>query len=156
MSLMRRNQMRPLWNPFAELENLQDEMNRLFDFSLSKWPERDAGLLESAWRPAIDIYDGKDHLLVKADIPGLSKEEIEVSVHGNTLVLKGEKKKEEKVKDKDFVRSERFYGSFHRAITLPGGVDYDQVKATYANGVLELKLPKKEEAKPKQIQIDVK
>lgn len=156
MSIMRRNQSQGWWNPVSELEKLQQDMGRLFDFSFSRWPERDSGLLEGLWSPAIDIYDSKDHLMVKADIPGLSKDEIEVSVHGDTLTLKGEKKKEEEVKEKDFVRSERFYGAFHRAIKLPVAVDSDRVKASYKNGVLELTLPKKEDAKPKQIQIDVK
>jgi len=131
-------------------------MNRLFDFSLSRWPEKDTGLLEGAWSPAIDIYDNRDNILVKADIPGLSKNEIEVSVHNDTLVIRGEKKREEKIKEDEFVRTERFYGSFHRAVTLPSAVDADQVKAVYNNGVLELTLPKREEVKPKQIRVDVK
>lgn len=156
MSLIRRNPEKNWTNPFFELERLQNEMNRLFDFSLSRWPERDMGILEGAWSPAIDIYDSRDNIVVKADIPGLSKDEIEVSVHNDTLVIRGEKKREDKIKEDEFVRTERFYGGFHRAVTLPSTVDADKVKAVYNNGVLELTLPKREEVKPKQIQIDVK
>lgn len=144
------------WDPFRDLETIQKEMNRMFDSSLVRWPSRDAGLLEGAWSPAIDIYDSKDNVLVKADIPGMNKDEIEVSVHGDTLILKGQKKQEKETKEKDFVRTERFYGVFNRAIHLPGQVDADKVDATYKNGVLELVLPKKEESKPKQLKIDIK
>lgn len=158
MNLIRRNQngSPTLWDPFHMLETLQDDMNRLFDFSFSKWPEKSTGLLQGGWSPAIDIYDEKDELIVKADLPGLTKDDIEVTIEGNILTLKGEKKHEEKTKEKDYVREERFYGAFHRAIALPTSVDADKVKAAYKNGVLELTLPKKEEAKPKQINVEVK
>jgi len=147
---------RETWlNPFSELEKIQDEMNKLFSFSLSRWPERTSGLMEGTWGPAVDIYDSKDNIFVKADIPGMAKEDINVSIHGDTLVIKGEKKQEKEIKEKDFVRAERYYGSFHRAVSLPTEVDANKVSATYKNGVLELILPKKEEAKPKEIKIDV-
>jgi HSP20 family protein len=93
--------------------------------------------------------------MVKADIPGLDKEDIDISVHGDTLTIKGEKKEEKESKDKGLVKTERFYGSFNRSLTLPSEVDAAKVKASYNNGVLELTLPKKEESKPKQIKIDV-
>ena len=144
------------WDPFQMLETLQDEMNHPFDFPFSRWPERPSGFLGNSWHPAIDVYDEKDNLVVKADVPGLTKDDIEVTIEGNILTIKGEKKLEEKTKEKDFVREERFYGAFHRAIPLPTGVDADKIKASYKNGVLELTLPKKEEAKPKQISVEVK
>jgi HSP20 family protein len=143
------------WGPLFELDNIQKEMNKLFDFSLARWLTRDGDLLERAWRPAIDIYDSKDNIVVKADLPGMSKDEIEVSVHNDTLTIKGEKKQEKEVREKDYVRSERLYGSFNRTIILPAEVDTSKVTATYKNGVLELTLPKKEEVKAKQIKIDV-
>lgn len=142
--------------PFADLENLQREMNRLFDFSLSRPGYDDTSLLGGQWGPAIDIYDSKDNLVVKADLPGLSKDEIDVSIQENILTISGEKKRESKVKEEDYFREERFYGSFHRAITLPTEVDRTKVQANFKDGVLELTLPKKEEAKPQQIKIDVK
>ncbi|MCM8796534.1 MAG: Hsp20/alpha crystallin family protein [Candidatus Omnitrophica bacterium] len=144
------------WDPFRDLEAIQNEMNRLFDSSLLRWSDRDVGLLEGAWSPAVDIYDSKGNVMVKADIPGMKKDEIEVSVNKDILIIKGEKKQEKETKEKDFVRTERFYGSFNRAIRLPAEVDASKVNATYKNGVLELVLPKKEEAKPKQLKIDIK
>jgi len=144
------------WDPFRDLEVIQNEMNRLFDSSLMAWRDRGTGLLEGAWSPAVDIYDSKDNIMVKADIPGMKKEEIDVSVQDDTLVIKGEKKQEKEVKEKDFVRTERFYGTFNRSIRLPAEVDSTKVSATYKNGVLEIILPKKEEAKQKQLKIEIK
>jgi HSP20 family protein len=144
------------WDPFRDLETIQNEMNKMFDYSLIRWGDRDMGLLEGAWSPAIDIYDSKDNVMVKADIPGMKKEEINVSVHGDTLIINGEKKQEKETKEKGFVRTERFYGAFNRAIRLPAQIDASKVNATYKNGVLELVLPKKEESKPKQLKINIK
>jgi len=144
------------WDSFRDLEAIQNGMNKMFDSSLLRWLDRDSGLLEGAWSPAIDIYDSKDNVMVKADIPGMNKDEIGVSVHGDTLIIKGEKDQDKEIKEKDFVRTERFYGAFNRAIHLPSEVDADKVTASYKNGVLELMLPKKEESKPKQLKIDIK
>lgn len=144
------------WDQFMDLERIQNEMNRLFNLSLSRGGERDTWLLDRVWGPAVDIYDSKDNVLVKADIPGLSKEDIDVTVDGDTLVIKGEKKQEKEVKEKEYIRTERFYGNFHRAIRLPSEIQADKVEATYKNGVLELVLPKSEKAKPKQIKLDIK
>jgi len=144
------------WDPFRDLERIQNEINRLFDASLLDLRDRDVGLLEGVWTPAVDIYDSKDNIVVKADLPGMNKEEIDVSVHKNTLIIKGEKKREKEIKEKDFIRTERYYGSFNRVIPLSSEVQVDKVNATYKNGVLEITLPKKEEAKPKQLKIEVK
>jgi len=144
------------WDPFRDLEAIQNEMNRMFDSSLVRWGDRDTGLLEGAWSPAIDIYDSNDNVMVKADVPGMKKDEIDVSVQGDTLIIKGEKKHEKETKEKDYVRTERFYGAFNRALRLPASVDASKVNASYKNGVLELILPKKEESKPKQLKIDIK
>jgi HSP20 family protein len=144
-----------LWNPFGDLEDIQREMNQLFDFSFSH-RNRPFSLLESGWAPAVDVYDTKENFLVKADLPGMTKDDIEVSVDGNLLHIKGEKKEEHNAKDKNYVRTERFYGSFQRSVELPTEVDPKSVTAVYKNGVLELTIPKKEEAKPKQINIEVK
>jgi HSP20 family protein len=112
--------------------------------------------LEGSWTPAVDVYDSKDDILVKADLPGLKKEDIEVTVEDNRLILKGEKKNGyEEESGKDFLKSERFYGSFYRALGLPVAVNAERVKAVYKDGVLELTLPKREEVKPKQIDIRV-
>ncbi|HEO64040.1 MAG TPA: Hsp20/alpha crystallin family protein [Candidatus Omnitrophica bacterium] len=146
-----------MWiNPFQDLERIQREMNRLFDSSLMGWQGRGSGLFEDAWSPAVDVYDSKDNIMVKADIPGMNKEDLDVSVYGDTLVIKGEKKQEKESRDKDFVRTERFYGAFQRIISLPAEVDAEKVSAVYKDGVLELVLAKKEESKPKQFKVDVK
>lgn len=144
------------WDPFTDLEKIKMQMNQLFNTSFTREGDRNAGLLDGVWSPAVDIYDSKESILVKADIPGLNKEDIDVTVHGDTLVIKGEKKNEKEVKEKDYVRTERFYGNFQRAIRLPSEVETNKVDATYKNGVLELVLPKSEKAKPKQIKLDIK
>lgn len=141
---------------FADMENIQSEMNRMFNSSLSRWFDDDRGLLESVWSPAVDIHESKDDIVVTADLPGVTKDDVDVSVHGDTLMIKGEKKQEKEEKDKDFVRTERFYGNFSKSITLPCEVDVAKADANYKDGVLKLTLPKKEDAKPKQIQIKVK
>jgi HSP20 family protein len=144
------------WNPFHDMERIQNEMNRLFDTSLVNWEDRDTGLLERAWNPAIDVYDSKDSIIVKADIPGMKKDEIDVSVHNDTLIIRGEKKHQNQSKDKNHVRTERYYGSFNRAIRLPSDVETSRVEAFYKNGVLELLLPKREESRTRQLKIDIK
>jgi HSP20 family protein len=112
-------------------------------------------LLEG-WFPAVDVYEDKDSLLVKAELPGLKKEDIEISLHDGSLTLSGERKQEEKHEGAEVYRSERWVGRFHRSISLPCSVEADKIKATYNEGVLKVTLPKAEEAKPKQIAISVK
>jgi HSP20 family protein len=105
--------------------------------------------------PALDIYEQKDDLVVKAEIPGLTKDEIDISIEGNTLTIKGEKKKEEEVKEEEYYRSERTYGAFARSIELPAAVQTDKVNASFKNGVLEIHLPKTEEAKKNVVKVKV-
>ncbi len=143
-------------NQSGELENLQREMNNLFDISLSRPDYDDTSLLGGMWAPAIDIFDTKDSLVVKTDLPGMDKNDISVSIQQNILTISGDKKRESKIKEDDYLRTERFYGSFHRSITLPVDVDQTKVHASFKDGVLELTIPKKEDAKPQQIKIDVK
>ena len=152
MTLMRRH--RDLWDPFDFVRDLQGEMGKF----LSSFPmTKDGG---SAWHrsfePEIEVREETDQYRVKADLPGIKKEEINISVTGNLLTLKGERKRENEVKDKDYFYSERFYGGFTRTIALSTEVEADKVKATYKDGVLELTLPKVETAKPKQIQVEIK
>lgn len=139
-------------DPFMDLLDLQSHMNDLFDISLSRWPA-----VNGKERPslALDIYDGKDHFTVKADIPGMKKEDIEISIQEGVLTIRGEKKEETEKNEKGVLRTERFYGMFERSVALPSVVDEAKVKASYKDGVLELVIPKKEESKPKQIKIDV-
>jgi HSP20 family protein len=109
----------------------------------------------NGWTPAVDLYEDKDHLYVRAELPGLKKEAIDVSVHDGVLSISGERGLEEQKEEEETYRSERFMGRFHRTLALPKAVNVDQVKATYKDGLLTVTLPKTEEAKPKQIQVSV-
>lgn len=143
------------WDPLMEMESLQNEIGRLFGYSLTHQPLADTPMFGGQWASAIDVLEAEDHILVKADLPGLKKDEIEISVQENSLVLKGEKKRTEEVKEENFYRSERYHGSFLRVIPLPSLIDSTNIQATYKDGVLEVRMPRKEEAKPKKIKIDV-
>jgi HSP20 family protein len=141
-------------DPFQALEGLQEEMNRLFNPSLGRSPLfGDRG--DTMWTPAIDLYETKDDLVVKAELPGLKLEDINVSLRENTLTIEGERKHEEEVKDDSFYRVERWHGRFFRSLDLPTMVDADKIQATYENGVLRVTLPKRPEVKPRQIKVQV-
>ena len=109
---------------------------------------------EAGWSPAVDIYENKDSLVIKAELPGIEQDKIDVSVQGDLLTIKGERKKESEVKEENYYRLERVSGSFQRSFTLPANVDATKISAAYKGGILELKVPKAEEAKPKQIKIN--
>jgi len=141
------------WSPFDRLSSLRDEMNRLFEAS-SSGSTRDAGLL-TAWAPLLDVFQERDNVFVKVELPGLKKEEIEISVQEGILSVAGERKQEAETKEGDTFRSERFFGRFHRSVVLPTAVDTEKVKASYKDGILTITLPKAEEAKPKQIEVNV-
>ena len=138
------------WSSFDRLPTLRDELNRLFDFA---FPTRDSGLV-GGWTPALDVYDEKDSFVVKVELPGLKKEEIDISLHDGVLTVSGERKHERESKDGAF-RSERYFGRFQRSVTLPARVNAGDVKASYKDGVLSIELPKSEEAKPRQIAVSV-
>jgi len=145
------------WDPFRDLMTIQDRMNRLFDQTLSKTrTDDDEGLTASTWSPAVDIYETADSIVLKAELPGLSRENIDIQVRDNTLTLKGERKFEREVKDENYLRIERSYGAFQRAFNLPSVIQQDKIKAVFKEGVLEVTMPKAEEAKPKQVKIEVK
>jgi HSP20 family protein len=140
------------WSPFDRLTSIRDEMNRLFEGIPTM--ARDSGLF-SGWSPALDVYQDKDHVFVKAELPGMKKEDIEITLHDGLLTLSGERKHESENKEGDSFRSERFFGRFHRSVALPSAVDAGKVKASYKDGILTVTLPKAEEAKPKQIEVSV-
>jgi HSP20 family protein len=120
------------------------------------WPERwfkNEGMEPAS--PAVDFYEEKDHIVVKAELPGIDKNNIEVNLADHTLTIKGEKKKAEEVKEKNYYRSERSYGSFVRTLELPTDVHGDKVKATFKDGILEVRLPRTEEAKRKEVKVKV-
>ena len=148
MSIMR-------WRPRRDLVSIRDEMNSLFDSFFSGLAEPRKGLLEGEWAPSVDVTETKDDITVTAELPGVKQEEVDIAITDDVLTLKGEKKEEKEVKEKNYHRIERSYGSFQRSIGLPVGVQADKAKATYKDGILKITVPKVEEAKPKQIKIDV-
>ena len=141
------------WPAFGQLTGLRDEIDRLFEAPLAELA-RTSQLL-SRWTPALDMYEDKDNVYVRAELPGMKKEDIDVSLHNGSLNISGERKNEEEFKDAEVYRSERFVGRFQRALTLPTPVAADQIKAQYKDGILNITLPKAEEAKPKQIDVKV-
>ncbi len=142
------------WSPFVGLSTLRDEMNRLFDLSAPGFGGREDRLL-GVWNPPLDVFQDKDHVFVKCELPGMKKEDIQISLHENTLTISGERKQETEIKEGDGYRSERFFGRFHRSLTLPVPVQASNVKAQYKDGILAVTLAKAEEAKPKQIEVKV-
>ena len=142
------------WDPFDGNLSLRNAVDRLFDDSIIR-PD----LWVAASRRgdlAIDVYETKDNVVVKASLPGVKPEEIDVTITGNTLTLRGESKEENEVKEENFIRKERRYGSFSRSVTLPDGLKSDQADASFENGMLTLKIPKSEESKPKSIKVKTK
>jgi len=145
------------WDEFRELERRMEEMIRhpllSLRYPLAWWR---APTEEAAWIPALEMYEKEDKFVVRVEVPGMKKEDIEISVLGDTLTIRGERKAETEVKDEDYYRCELCYGRFSRSITLPSAVQTAKVEATYRDGILEIVLPKAPEAKPKKIQVKVK
>jgi HSP20 family protein len=144
-----------LLSPLDRLSSLRDEMNRLFEWPFRSFNSPAEAALFSGWSPAIDIHQDKDSVYVTCEVPGMKKEDIDITLHEGMLTLSGERKREEEVKDGETFRSERFFGKFHRTFTLPTPVVEGKVKASYQNGILTVTLPKAEEAKPKRIDVEV-
>jgi len=142
------------WRPDRDIWSLRDDMNELINsfFGRAGGPRT---IPEGAWNPAVDVSETENAVYVSAEVPGLKKEDINISIQDNVLSFKGEKKQEKTRKDESLHCVERYYGSFHRSFSLPSQVDSSKVKATYKDGILTIELPKKEEAKPKEISISV-
>jgi HSP20 family protein len=140
------------WRPFRDMVSIQDEMNKLFDDFFGR-PLVRTEWTEGVWSPSVDVSEDKDNVIIKAEMPGVSKDDVRISVQDNVLTLKGEKKQEKEEKDKNYHRTERSYGSFCRSFQLPTTVKTDKIKASYKGGVLSVTLPKTEEVKPKEIPI---
>jgi len=149
------------WRPFMDLSRWENDMDRMMEGFFGRrmrpwWPERWFGADELDVRvPAVDVFEEKDEIVVKAEIPGMDKDNIEVNLTDHMLTIKGEKKKEEEVKKENYYRAERSFGAFVRTVELPKEVHADKVKATFKNGVLEVRLPKTEEAKAKETKVKV-
>lgn len=143
------------WDPWTDLLSLQEEMNRLFESSMGT-PQQSSGLLSSDFVPAVDVLRNKESIIVRADLPGMSKDNLDVTVLNNRLFIRGEKKRETETDEKNAHRLERFFGSFERVIDLPAQVNPEAIKASFKDGVLEVTAPLREEAKPRQISLEVK
>lgn len=141
------------WEPFGGLTSLRREMDRLFDSFFDKESRMPVG--HGDWTPRFDIAESKDSMVVRVDLPGMDEKDISVSLSGDNLIIKGERTFEKDEKDKQYHRVERSFGAFQRILPLPVTVEAGKVKAQYEKGVLELVLPKKAEAKPKDIPISV-
>ncbi len=142
------------WEPFRDLLATQKEFDRLFREAFT--PGFGGGELSTRpWAPPVDIFENENNIVLKAELPGVDPKDVEVRVEGNTLYLKGERKFEKETKEENYHRVERSYGSFARSFSLPNSIDAEKVAADYKDGLLTLTLPKREEAKPKTVKINV-
>ena len=140
------------WDPFRDLNLLQDRMNRLFDDAGRGW-RADEPAATTTWSPAVDIFETEGEIIVKAELPGMERKDITLHLENNVLSLRGERKFEKETKDENYHRIERSYGAFSRSFSIPATVDEENIRAEYKDGVLNIVLPKKEQARPKQIKI---
>lgn len=140
------------WEPFRGASTLQEQVNRLFGNALERSAE-ESNL--TSWAPAVDIYETEHELVVKADVPEVDPKDLDIRVENNILTIRGERKFEKKVNEENYLRVERAYGTFSRSFSLANTVNSEAIKADYQNGVLTLTIPKREEAKPKQIKVNV-
>jgi HSP20 family protein len=143
------------WEPFRDPVSTQDCFNQLFNDTFARAFDDQHGVSSRVWVPPVDIYETGDSLVLKAELPGINPNDVEIRVEDNTLYLKGERKFEKEVKEENLHRVERSYGTFTRSFALPNTIDSDKVKAEYENGILTLTMPKREEAKPRTIKISV-
>src|ERR1700758_4618278 len=141
------------WDPFREFNTLQDRMNRLFRGSFGEGGAQ--ALTTSSFAPAVDVYEDEHTVTLKIEVPGIDEKDIDIRLENNTLTVHGERKIEKEEKEENYRRVERQYGSFTRTFTLPPTVEAENVSANYDKGVLKITLPKKAEAKPKQIKVQV-
>jgi HSP20 family protein len=142
------------WEPVTELNTLQNEMNRLFNtFFDQPAPTGRGGGSGRRWIPAMDLVETGDHYVLRADLPGLSDEEVSIQLQDNVLTISGERKTEHEGHQEGYYRLERAFGGFSRSLTLPDGVNPDAVQAHFDRGVLEIRIPKPEQKKPRQVQI---
>jgi HSP20 family protein len=148
------------WDPTRELSSLQSEMNRLFS-SFFDAPSGTATTPGNGptgprrWYPAMDLVEGDDHFVLRVDLPGLGEDDVKIEVENDTLVVSGERKETHEQKREGFYRLERAMGAFSRSLSLPEGIDADQVSATFDRGVLEVRIPKPEQRKPRRVEISV-
>jgi HSP20 family protein len=142
------------WNPFTELERVQREMNRLFNDTTGGLAKNESASL-SRWTPAVDIFEAEDEIRLTAELPGMRRDDVRVDVEDRLLTISGERRLENEDKQDDYTRIERVYGQFSRSFNLPSTVDVDKISAEMEDGVLRVHMPKREESKPRQIEVKV-
>jgi HSP20 family protein len=142
------------WDPFRELQSLQGRMSRLFEEQYGGGRE-DTLMSSGAFVPPVDIYEDQHGIQLKLEVPGIEEKDLNINVENNLLTVSGERKFEQEQKEENFHRIERRYGSFSRSFTLPNTVDTEKITADYRNGLLNIRLVKREEAKPKQIKVNI-
>ena len=143
------------WDPFRDVEKLQNRINRMFEDSFGRSCDLDDEMSLCAWRPAVDIFKTENGIALSAELPGVSKENVSVEVKENILTLKGERLANPKIKEENYYRQERLYGTFQRSFSLQQNIQPDLIKATFKDGVLTIEIPRPEEEKPKQIAVNV-
>jgi HSP20 family protein len=141
------------WEPLRELSSLQGEMNRLFNTVFDQPAGGSNGATLRRWMPAMDLVETDEHFVLRADLPGLTEDDIKIELEDGTLTVSGERKAEHESRNEGFYRVERAFGTFSRSLTLPKGVDGEAVTASFDRGVLEVRIPKPEERKPRRIEI---
>lgn len=141
------------WDPFQNLATFQDQVSRLLETPFVGRRAESSNL--TAWAPAVDIYETENELVIKADLPDINEKDLDVRVESNMLTIRGERKFEQKVKEDNYLRIERTYGSFSRSFSLPTTVSTEAIHAEYKNGVLTVQLPKRAESKPRQVKVNV-
>jgi HSP20 family protein len=140
------------WSPYREMNSLQNRMNRLFD---AQFGGREESLTTGAFVPPVDVYEDEHGIQLKLEVPGVAEKDLDIRVENNTLTVSGERKFEKDEKEENFHRVERRYGSFTRTFSLPTTVNAEEIKADYEQGVLKIRLAKRQEAKPKQIKVNI-
>ena len=144
------------WEPVRELSTMQSEMNRFFNTFFDSPSKGNGGrAVTRRWIPAMDVVESDDHYVLRADLPGLSENDVKIELEENVLTISGERKAEHQERKEGYYRVERSSGSFSRSLTLPEGVDADGIKANFDNGVLEVSIPKPEQHKPRKVQISL-
>ena len=143
------------WDPFQDLNELQERMNRLFEESISRTRSVEDGLLTGAWSPSVDIHETEGGLVLIAELPGVAKEDITIDIKENVLVLTGERKRDVSVKEENYYRMERYYGQFSRTFTFPYSVESEKIVASLKDGLLEIRLPRLREKEARAITVEI-
>lgn len=142
------------WNPLQEMVSLRERMSRLFDEPLFRFEGRNEETEMGAWHPAVDMFEKDDHMVIKAELPGMDRKDISLDFKDGVLTLSGVRKHENEIKEENFYRREMSYGKFVRSFSLPADSDADKIRAEFQNGLLTIEIPKPEHHKPKQITVN--